>query len=67
MVAPKPQPNRGGRPKGYPVSGAAKIAKERAQERREHEQKGARAAWHPPRQHSTAIPWLAALDNEEEW
>ena len=39
MVAPKPPPNRGGRPKGYPVSGAAKVAKERAQERREREQK----------------------------
>jgi hypothetical protein len=35
-------PNLGGRPKGYPVSGAAKLAKERAQERREREKTGAR-------------------------
>ena len=41
----KPPPNLGGRPKGYPVSGAAKLAKERAQERREKEQRGLEARY----------------------
>jgi excisionase family DNA binding protein len=60
----KPPPNRGGRPKGYPVSGAAKLAKERAQERREREQREREARWHPPRSHDYAIAWPRI---SEEW
>jgi hypothetical protein len=44
---PKPPPNIGGRPKGYPASGAAKISKERAQARREREQRERAARAHP--------------------
>ena len=61
----KPPPNRGGRPKGYPVSGAAKIAQERAQERRAREQKEQEVRWHPPRRYD-AIAWPASPDDEEE-
>jgi excisionase family DNA binding protein len=62
----KPPPNRGGRPKGYPVSGAAKLAKERTQERREREQREREARWHPPRSHDFAIAWPAPT-MPEEW
>jgi excisionase family DNA binding protein len=61
----KPPPNRGGRPKGYPVSGAAKLAKERAQERREREQREREARWHPPRSHDFAVAWPASTIPEE--
>src|SRR5215469_16147513 len=60
-LAPKPPPNRGGRPKGYPVSGAAKIAKERAQKRREREQKERDERGRSPRRYDAAIAWPAPL------
>jgi hypothetical protein len=65
----KPPPRRG-RPKGHPVSGAAKLAKERAQERREREQREREqrereARWHPSRSHDCAIAWPAPTIPEE--
>ena len=62
VVTPQrmPAPNRGGRPKGHPVSGAAKLAKERAQERREKEQREHEARYHSSRGHDCAIAWPAA-------
>jgi hypothetical protein len=60
----KPPPRRG-RPKGHPVSGAAKLAKERAQERREREQREREARWHPSRSHDSVIAWPASTIPEE--
>jgi hypothetical protein len=41
-----PLPGTHGRPKGYPVSGAAKIQKDRTRERREREQREREASEH---------------------
>jgi hypothetical protein len=56
-----PLPGTHGRPKGYPVSGAAKEVKESARARREQEQREREAKEHPTSGHDAAIALMAPL------
>jgi len=60
-----PEPKRRGRPKGHPVSGATKEAKEHAQARLERGQRKREAQWHPAKAHDAAVAWPMPIP--EEW
>lgn len=64
VAAERKPPPRRGRPKGYPVSGVAKLAKEQAQQRQER-QREREASYHPSWRHDSAIAWPAPTIPEE--